>query len=248
MNKLVCSECRHENEPERIYCHNCGARLDRSSLAKERAAASEAPAETLKRMQRMFDPRGIKLRRMLVRISKLILGACAAAAIIEMLLPPQSPPRSQGVELGPQIGLDMETAVMEQRGARLSYSEDQVNAYLLTALKRKQAALSKPLLEFERGFAGLDEGVFRLTTERSFLGYSFYITASYQVETYDGKLAAKNCGGSIGRMPIHPQIMKYADVVLDDVWKALDQDRKQVAKLAAIEFHPHQVVLTAATQ
>ncbi len=248
MSKLVCAECRHENEPERIYCHNCGARLDRSSLAKEKVAASEAPAETRERLQRMFDPRGVKLRHRLVQSVKLILGACAAAALIEMLLPPELPPPSQGLELGPQLGLDIETAVMEQRGARLSYSADQVNAYLMTALKRKKTDLDKPFLEFKRAVASLDEGIFRLTTERSFFGYSLYTTASYRVVTHDGKLVARNCGGSLGRMPIHPEIMRYADAILGDVWKALERDRKEVAKLAAIEFHPQQVVLIAATQ
>ena len=34
VTKLVCPDCRHENEPERIYCHNCGARLDRSGAYK----------------------------------------------------------------------------------------------------------------------------------------------------------------------------------------------------------------------
>ena len=41
----------------------------------------------------------------------------------------------------------------------------------------------------------------------------------------------------IGRMPIHPQLMRYADFLLGDVWKALEQDEKQVGKFSAIEFH-----------
>src|SRR5207248_2542951 len=31
--QLTCPECRRDNEAERIYCHDCGARLDRSALA-----------------------------------------------------------------------------------------------------------------------------------------------------------------------------------------------------------------------
>ena len=31
---LICPECRCENDPKRIYCHDCGARLDRSVLAR----------------------------------------------------------------------------------------------------------------------------------------------------------------------------------------------------------------------
>jgi len=36
MTKIVCGECRHENEAERIYCHNCGERLDRSMAAAQK--------------------------------------------------------------------------------------------------------------------------------------------------------------------------------------------------------------------
>ena len=36
MTKLICPDCQHENELERIYCHNCGARLDRTGLIKEK--------------------------------------------------------------------------------------------------------------------------------------------------------------------------------------------------------------------
>ena len=41
MTKLICPECQHENEPERMYCHSCGARLDRSKLAPTTAAVDD---------------------------------------------------------------------------------------------------------------------------------------------------------------------------------------------------------------
>lgn len=248
MNKLICPECRHENESERVYCHNCGARLSRTAVANEKSKLEEKPAETQKRLRRMMNPQGAKVRRRVFQFCQLVLGALVAAAVIQMILPPDLPKTPEVIDLGPQIGLDIETAVMDHRGARLSYSQDQVNSYLVTALKRKKAALEKPLLHFERGLAAFDENSVRLTAERSLFGYSLYTTASYRATTQEGRIAATNTGGSIGRLRIHPAIMKHLDVVLADLWKALEQDRKQVAKLAAIEFHPQTVVLTAAGQ
>ena len=32
--RLTCAECKYENEVERVYCHNCGEKLDRSLLPK----------------------------------------------------------------------------------------------------------------------------------------------------------------------------------------------------------------------
>ena len=50
-------------------------------------------------------------------------------------------------------------------------------------------------------------------------------------------------GGNIGRMPIHPLIMKYGDILFTDFWAALDQEKKTVSKMSAIELHPKSVIL-----
>ena len=158
------------------------------------------------------------------------------------------PEKKKSSELPPQINLDLENATMAHHGAQLRFAEQDVNAYLAGALRSKQAALDKPLLHFERVLVKMDEGLCQITAERSLFGYSLYTTGIFQVSTVDGKIVASSCGGSIGRMPIHPEIMKYGDVIFSDLWKALDRERKLVAKLAAIEFHPQTVVLTAALQ
>lgn len=249
MSKLICPDCRHENEPERIYCHSCGARLNRTALMKEQTVAKvEDTVQTQKRLRRMIHPRGVLVRHYSLQFGKVLVGACLAAALIQMILPPELPARTMGMELGPQIGLDLETAVMNHQGGVLSYTEDQVNAYLVSALKRKRAALDKPLLHFEGGFAAFDEGVFRMTAARSFFGYSLYTRADYRVSVQNGQLTADSCGGMVGRLPIHPEIAKYTGVMFADIWKALEQDRKGVAKLSAIAFHPKTVVLTAPLQ
>ena len=111
MIKLVCPECRRENEPERIYCHDCGARLDRSALAKIGPKGEDAK-ETHRRLRSLLDPQRAKMRLMFFKISKMVLGAFATAALIQMLLPPDVPPRAKSGEFPPQINLDLENAAM----------------------------------------------------------------------------------------------------------------------------------------
>ena len=242
MITLVCPECRRENEPERIYCHDCGARLDRTALAKV-APKTEDVKETQRRLKMMLDPQRAKMRLMFFRISKLILGAFATAALIQMVLPPDVPPRPKSGDFPPQINLDLENAALNHNVAPLQYTEAQVNAYLLSALKSKQAALNK-VLTFERAIVKFDENICRITAERSLFGFSIFTATSSRVTLQDGKLTATNNGGSIGRLPIHPLLMKYADPLFADLWGALDRERKSVAKMAAIEFRPQAVVLT----
>jgi hypothetical protein len=241
MIKLICPECRRENEAERIYCHDCGARLDRTALAKE-PPKTEDVKETQRRLKTLLDPGRLKMRLMFFKVSKVILGALVAAAIVQMILPPDLPAAPKTGEFPPQISLDLENAAMNHGQAPLQYTEAQVNAYLGNALKSKKTALSS-FPQFERGVVAFDETVCRITAERSLFGFSFFTTTSTKVTLQDGKVIASNNGGSIGRLPIHPLIMKYADPLFGDIWAALDRERKSVAKMNAIEFHQHAVVL-----
>ena len=240
--KLVCPECRRENEPERIYCHDCGARLDRTALAKM-VPKGEDVKETQKRLRTMLDPQRAKMRRIFFKTSKVILGAFALAAVIQMILPPDLPPRPKTGDFPPQITLDLENAVLNHSTTPIQYTETQANAYLSSALKSKQAALSK-VLQFERAAVKFDENVCAVTAERSLFGYSLFTTTSSKVTLQNGTISAANNGGSIGRLPIHPFLMKYADPLFADLWTALDRERRAITKMGGIEFRPQAVVLT----
>jgi hypothetical protein len=244
---LVCPECRHENEAARIYCHDCGTRLNRSGLAREKSE-QERPEETQRRIKQMFGSQGAVLRHNVRRIIKFVVGSAAAAAIIVTLMPPQVPEKKKSDTLPRQINFDLDTAITNHHGAQRQYTEEQVNAYLVNALRNKQAALDHPLLRFERALVMMDEGICRITAERSLFGYSLYTTGIFAVSAGDGKLVSSCRGGSIGRLQIHPAVMKYGTIIFGDLWKALEREQKLVAKLAAIDFHPQAVVLTAPTQ
>jgi len=248
--KLVCLECRYENESERIYCHACGARLSNPGAAGTAKSEEKKLVEQRDHLRRMMDNRGVKVRQWANKISKLLLGSCMTAAFIQMFLPPDLPAAGgKDLVLGPQINLELEKALFHHSGTQVTFREDQVNIYLGNVFKRKKAALlDKPTLDFQRGIAQFGEGSFRMTLERSFFGLSIYTSGFYRASAQDGKIAATNVGGAIGRMPIHPQLMQYAGFLIGDAWKAMEQDRKQVDKFAAIEFHPQTVVLTAPAQ
>ena len=245
--KLVCPECRYENEPERVYCHGCGARLSDPAAAVTAKTEEAKVIQQREHLRRMMDNSGHKVRQWANNISKLLLGSCLMAALTQMYLPPDLPASGgKDLVLGPQINLELEKAIFHHSGTQVTFREDQVNIYLGNVLKRKKAALlDKPMLDFQRGVAQFGEGSFRMTLERSFFGLSIYTSGLYRASAQDGKIAATNVGGAIGRMPIHPQLMQYAGFLISDAWKALEQDRKQVDKFAAIEFHPQSVVLTA---
>ena len=237
--QVICAECRHENEGERIYCHNCGERLDRSAVLAQKK--TQAPEDERRRLQKMMEGPS-KLRRNFFAISKLALAAVAAAALVEIASPPDLPAPTKTVP--PQMDLDLENAAAFQKAGPFEYSQEQVNAYLAYRLTSKKKALHKPLLDFVRATAVFRDGACTIGMERSFFGYSIVTQSSYHVESG----AARNLGGSIGRLPIHPAIMTFADIIFADLWFALDRERKLVGKMAAVNFRDGAVTITPPTR
>jgi hypothetical protein len=244
--KLTCPDCRRENEPERIYCHDCGARLDRSALAKEKTA-EEDPQATQKRLRNLLDGRRALMRQRFFQGSKFILGAVALAAVVLMLRSPDLPEQEKESMLPTQIHLDLESAASNPGAGPLRYSEEQVNDYLTYALRSKRGSLSK-YLNFERAVVGFEEGYFWVTVQRSLFGVPLSTSGSYEVSFRDDRLTAKARAGSIGRLPVHPLLMNYADFLFADVRAALERERKSVAKLGAVELHPDLVLLAQRPQ
>src|SRR2546423_14173184 len=104
MTKLVCAECRHENEAERIYCHNCGERLDRSVVAAQKNA-QDPQEEARRRLQKMLGPPN-RARQNFFAVSKLALAAAVVGGLGEIALPPELPEPTKIV--APPIDLEFE--------------------------------------------------------------------------------------------------------------------------------------------
>ena len=242
MIKLVCPECRRENEPERIYCHDCGARLDRSVLAKA-PQKTEDPNATQKRVKSMFDPGRALMKKRFFDTSKMILGALLAAALIQMIRPPDLPEKPREAMLPVQISLDLENASMTPGSPQLRYTDEQVNQYLGYSLKSKQTVLSK-YLNFERAVVAFEQDLCRLTVERSLFGFPIYTSTFFNAAIQNDTLVIKNRGGAIGRMPVHPMLMQYGDFLFSDLAAVVERERKSVAKLAAVNIEPKLIVLT----
>src|SRR5256714_2450680 len=244
--QLTCPECRRDNEAERIYCHGCGARLDRSALAGLKTGKKETSEELHKRMQGMFSQRGVKARLLLSKAVKVILLAGAVAATVVILIPPDVPPAVKSEGFPPQINLSLETLTESRQPQSMQFSEEGVNAYLASALKRKKEKLNHPLIDFERAIVAFTEGNCRVTIERSIFGYSIFTTGDYAVQIAGGKVTASPKSGAIGRMPINPNMMPYAGFLFSDAAAAMDREHKLLNKAGSIQLREKEIVVTSA--
>ena len=246
--QLTCPECRRDNEAERIYCHDCGARLDRSALAGHKTGKAETSEELHRRMRGMFSQRRIEARLAFVKTTKVILMAVAAAALLAILTAPDVPPAVKSETLPPQINLNLETLTESRQPQSMQFSEQNVNAYLANTLKQKskKEKLQHPLIGFERAIVAFNEGNCRVTLERSIFGYSIYTSGDYAVQIEGGKVTASPRSGAIGRMPIHPGLMKYAGFLFSDAMAAMDREHKLLNKVGSIQLLEKEIIVSSA--
>lgn len=239
--QLTCPECQRENEAERIYCHDCGARLDRSVLADRKTAKVETAEDLHKRMRGMFSQRRIKARLAFFKTVKILLAAIAAAALLVILIPPDVPPAVKSETLPPQINLNLETLTESRQPQAMQFAEGDVNAYVGNVMKRKKEKLEHPLLDFERAILEFTEGNCRMTLERSIFGYSIFTSGDYDVQVKDGKITATPKSAAIGRMPIHPIAFPYVGFLFSDAVAAMDREHKLLNKIGSIQLHDKMV-------
>jgi hypothetical protein len=242
--KLVCPDCQHENESERIYCHDCGARLDRSG-ASSKNAPSQADTRSQAHLKRMLDPKRDRLKGTVRQLIKVLLGAAVCAALVLMALPPDLPSQKANYGFAPLINMDLITAISSRRPTPLVYSETDVNGYLASRLRPQNSANKGGYFPLRSVLVQFQEGQCAISVERQLFGFSIYSGCSYEVKVQDGKLAPRAMRGFVGRLPIAPSLSRLSAPLMEKAWTSLDQERKSVARLAGIEFHPQSVTLIA---
>ena len=239
---LVCKQCNFENEPERVYCHNCGAKLDRSLLPPE-ATKREDPVVVQERVRKLVSPRrGMGFRWIKYSIYS-ILGAALLALLIVMARTPEGVPElnPDAVLDAPTITDDMEVQQQLPTPHRLSYTEDQVNAFLQSTIRGKEDAAGLFALKFERLFVHLNEGSCAITTQHSLFGWPLFATTIHTLKIQNGAIVTDTLGGGFGRLAVPGKAMKTLEAVFSPIWKVLEHDRKLVAQMQAVNFHKGSV-------
>ena len=235
---LVCKQCNFENEAERVYCHNCGAKLDRSLLPPE-ATKREDPVIVQERVRKMVSPRrGMGLRGVKHFIFSLLIAAALAALVVIVRTPDGVPTvNKDAVMEAPTITDDMEAQELQPTPHRLDYTEDQVNAFLQYSIRGKENSASDFGLKFERVFVHFGEGSCAITVQHTLFGFPIYATTIHSLSVQNGVLKSDTLGGAVGRLAIPGKAMKVVEPIFSPIWKLLDHDQKLLAQMQQVNFH-----------
>lgn len=245
---LPCEQCGYLNEPERVYCHNCGAKLDRSLLPKvEEKKKTESPEKARKRIEKITNPKSGGFFYELKTLFKTLFYAALVAAVILIARPPNGVPDPKEPASMRLISGDMADA-LESPGPRpIAFAENEVNDYLKRKLKAKEGAI--PGVEFKKAYVNLTPGVLRINSENSVFGYSVYSGVHYALDVKDGKFVTTIVGGNFGRLSVDPRLMVYAAAAFDSLWGSLQPERKWMDRMLSVKVSDKRIdLVTKGTQ
>jgi zinc-ribbon domain len=235
--KLVCAQCGYENEPERVYCHNCGTKLDRSVLPRDTVTQQETLAETRRRIRKMTRPGnfGANVKTLL----KIWFWAALIAAIyLISKRPGDIPTREQ--EIGARIiSGEIDAAIDAPQSVTVQASGIDLSQHVRTRVK---GASVIPFSRFKRSFVTLTDGKIRFCVEDDLFGYSIFSMIEYQPRVVDGKLVYEKTGLRIGSLGVPPQ-MTGLDKLFKKFETGLKHEQKLLDKAKAITITKDYAVL-----
>ena len=239
---LPCEQCGYANEPERVYCHNCGAKLDRSLLPKAAEKSVENPAKARKRIAKMTNPKSGTIGREIKTLFKVAFFSALIAAVFLMLQKPDDLPEVKKGEASQRmINSDMMEALGSPTPARVSFTDNDINTHLQRAVKKADTMI--PGIQVVHAYVACLPGVLRIYSEQDTFGYPTYSRIDYKLEVKAGKFTPTVVGGAFGKLAIDPQLMQFADYAFGTLFDSLTREHKQMDKMLSINVQKGQIDL-----
>lgn len=240
---LTCSECAFVNEVQRVYCHQCGAKLDRSVLPKAEEKDEESIEKTRSRILKMTNPNASNWRTELKTLASTLLYAFLLAGLLQLLRTPDNLPGPPNPDAVPRIiSSELSEALEAPQPQTLQFSEEDINQYLRSTLRSKAKAIL-PGARFERAYVRLEPGTVFIGLEQAVLGCSVYSGIRYQVGVEDGQFVARSQGGNIGRIAVHPVVMRKLSIAFSSLFGALKREHGQMMKMSAVNVEQGRITL-----
>ena len=235
--RLTCTSCKHENEIERVYCHNCGEKLDRSLLpVQDESKSVEDLAKERKKVKSLMNPnRFTWVRNVKTFVLIEIFAAAVAAGYLATQAPDNLPPAGKDRFPDMEVG-DVWPGMMNAKPAvAVTFKEFDINYYLRKAVKGNTGAMG---IKFVRAFTHLEPGLVTAGTERDAWGLPIYNSATFTPVLKGGKWDAEMARFAIGRLTIPPsfaKLVKLDTVTLGALSQVFEKEIRGLSRIEKIE-------------
>lgn len=253
---IVCPSCGHQNEPSRVFCHNCGVRLPREEAVVEQVEetnrAATSTANTLRRgkiqpARRQIDWQELLASAIASTVKLAILAAIVAALILVFRVPAGLPgafPHDLNfVERG-DTQLDRMTDSAST--GTINATSDQLNTYLQTKISTSSEI---PVFRLKSSnsclFIKLENQEFTLGNQFEVLGFPLVLQTRFVLESpSSGNASLRIEGGSLGSLPLPSWVFQKALRWFDPVGEVLAPQLGTLARAKDIKITPEGAKVT----
>ncbi len=239
-----CNTCGFENDPTRVFCQNCGARLE----ITEKTDAPSAPPPPVYRYGR--EAQGAKtvkkagLGRLVLTLIREVLGiailAVMAAALIQALRPPNDIPDvfQSKPTLASMLAADIQVARESPYPRTLHISMTQANTFLATRLRGLDGQAGFLSARFERAYVHAANGALTLGTEQHLRTWPIYLQLGLRISSAPSGSTVEVISGTIGRLPIPHPLLPYFVRSFQGIFDGLQTPLSWLATASEITISP----------
>ncbi len=217
MSAIKCKQCGHENDLTRVFCQNCGTRLERAEGAAGPTISGPTRVPT--------GPRKLKNKgagvAMLLKLVRAIISTAVVAALIALLiqmsrpLPDLPPAKPANDAMATQTYQMLVSFADSPYGRGVDLTQDQINNYLAARIVAGAAPEGANVrAQFQRAFVVLKEGEASFYVEQKFFGIPVFMYLTGVPEKSGETVSFKTTGGGVGHVPFDPRLASLLERVI----------------------------------
>ena len=243
---LCCANCGYDNDPTRVYCHNCGLRLEHAAVSAPAPTGFSAPAEVQQKIHQRKKRKRLPLGMYVSALVKLVTFIVLVAASVLAFLPPEDVPATVAPDETSAARVSSLITDSASASGKRSFavpSSDLVN-WLVTAVKFRGAS-GAGLLQPERLYAVPGNGDVRIGLETSLpVGPHLYFEGVYAPRRDGAGFTIEPKRYSIGRLPLPSVAGIIASRQFAGLADALSGPLSQLSHASDIVITPATTTLT----
>ncbi len=241
MNAIKCNQCGHENDLTRVFCQNCGARLERPEgmAAPKISGPTKVPTGPRKLKTGMsFGAAAGKVLR--ATISTIIIAALIAL-LIQMARKPADVPEARPANdaVATQNFQLLSTMAGSPYATGFDLKQDQINNYLAARIVPAAAPEGATVrAQFQRAFVTLGSGEVTFYIEQKFLGLPIYMYVTGVPEKEGTTTTFRTTGGGVGHVKLGAKLAPLVEKVVAPVVASVSEGVDLLKNSAAIKVEP----------
>jgi hypothetical protein len=242
MSARACGQYGFENDETRVFCQNCGARLQEGSVRAAPAARNlSAPAR--RAPQRKNKPKGGAFLLLAVMVREVlftaILAAILAVLVQSVRAPDNIPPALPEIPaMASLLAADIQAAKESVYPRSLTIEPEAANNFLATRVKGAGAGGSKLRARLVRAYVIPRNNALTLGVEQSLAGHSIYLQLDYRIAEGTDGTSAVLTGGSLGRLPVPGFLAPLYSRSFAAVLDALSHPASWFSNASSVEISP----------